>query len=178
MTPTTMEMHLRDLRQLFDSMDPSPFFEKDLDPNAEEYIVESAKELPAARPCTLVIHLDQPPALSGEEQDVGDAIRVHFQRRAKLLHRDLRQLLRRGLISLGIGFLFLLAVFLLAQLVNHWLGDTPWERLLREGLIIVGWVAMWRPLEIFLYDWWPIFGEQRLHERLSNLHVRLITIKP
>jgi len=26
----------------------------------------------------------------------------------------------------------------------------------RESLLVGGAVAPWRPLEIFLYDWWPI----------------------
>ena len=44
---------------------------------------------------------------------------------------------------------------------------------LREGLLIVGWVAMWRPLEVFLYDWWPIRAEARLYDRLSAMPVRI-----
>jgi hypothetical protein len=34
-----------------------------------------------------------------------------------------------------------------------------------EGLLIVGWVAMWRPLEIFLYDWRPIWRRCRLYAK-------------
>jgi hypothetical protein len=45
---------------------------------------------------------------------------------------------------------------------------------LDERLLIVGWVAMWRPLEIFLCDWWPIAGERRLHDRLSRISVRVV----
>ena len=37
--PDTIELELHDMMQLFDSMDPSPFREKDLDPDAEEFIV-------------------------------------------------------------------------------------------------------------------------------------------
>jgi hypothetical protein len=33
---------------------------------------------------------------------------------------------------------------------------------------------MWRPLEIFLYDWWPILGQQRLYDRLSRIAVRIV----
>jgi hypothetical protein len=33
------------------------------------------------------------------------------------------------------------------------LGDTEFARVLQEGLIILGWVANWRPIEIFLYEW-------------------------
>ena len=35
-----------------------------------------------------------------------------------------------------------------------------------------GWVSVWRPLEVFLYDWWPIRNEARLSERLSAMPVR------
>jgi len=45
---------------------------------------------------------------------------------------------------------------------------------LRESLLIGGWVAMWRPLEVFLYDWWPIRLEARLYDRLSAMPVRIV----
>ena len=32
---------------------------------------------------------------------------------------------------------------------------------------------MWRPMEIFLYDWWPIRAEARLFDRLSAMPVRI-----
>jgi hypothetical protein len=40
-------------------------------------------------------------------------------------------------------------------------------------LQIVGWVAMWRPLEIYLYDWWPVRADLRLLQRLARMKVRL-----
>ena len=45
--------------------------------------------------------------------------------------------------------------------------------IVRESLTIGGWVSMWRPLEIFLYDWWPIRSESRLSERLAAMPVRI-----
>src|SRR2546425_61959 len=98
-----IEMHVREVSQLFDSLDPSPFRERDLDPNAEEYIVESFKELSPRAACELLIHLDLATDLADEEAAIGGAIRVHFERRSGVLQRSLRQLVRRGLISLAIG---------------------------------------------------------------------------
>jgi hypothetical protein len=170
-----IEVSLRKLSQLFDSMDPSPFHEKDLDRDAEEYIVDSAKEPPGRAPCALVLYVDQPAGLPEEERAVEDAIRVHFARRSRLARQKLRRLIRRGLISLGIGLAFLAAVHLIAQTVGRMLGQTSLAMLSREGLVIVGWVAMWRPLEIFLYDWWPIVGERRIHDRLSRMSVRIVS---
>ena len=58
--------------------------------------------------------------------------------------------------------------------VGQLMGERPLAALFRESLLIVGWVAMWRPLEIFLYDWWPILGECRLYARLSESTVRIV----
>jgi hypothetical protein len=168
-----IQLRLRDAAQLFDTMDPSPFREKDLDPKAEAYIVESVHELPPHARCQIVIHLDQP-ASPEEQRGLADAIHVHFARRAQLLRRNLRQLIRRGFVSLAIGAVFLSVLFISAHLISQLMGESPWGALLREGLLIVGWVAMWRPLEIFLYDWWPIVGERRLNDRLSRIDVRTV----
>jgi hypothetical protein len=116
-----IEIRLREVRQLSDALDPSPFREKDLDASAEEYIVESVKEIPARAVSELLIHVDNPIGLS-EERIVQDAIHVHFARRARLLRRDLRRLLRRGLISLGIGVAFLMVVFILVQVLGRVMG--------------------------------------------------------
>jgi hypothetical protein len=169
-----IEVHLREVRQLFDAMDPSPFREKDLDPDAEEYIVGSAEELPSRSPRALVIHLDQPTGLPDESRAIGDAVREYFARQSRLRRRDLIRLIRRGFISLGIGLSLLIAFFLTAHALARGLGDGDMAALLRESLVIGGWVAMWRPLEIFLYDWWPILGEQRTYDRLSRIEVRVV----
>ncbi len=50
----------------------------------------------------------------------------------------------------------------------------PLGHILQEGLAIVGWVAMWKPLEIYLYDWWPLRMEWRDLQRLARMRVRLL----
>ena len=169
-----IKMHLRKLEQLFDSLDHSPFREKDLDRNAEEYIVESIKELPSKAPCEIVIYLDEPIDIAAESDAITQAIHIHFSRRSQVSRKNLRQLLRRGSMSLAIGLGFLVTVFLLGQLIRRFMGETQWGFLLRESLLIGGWVAMWKPLEIFLYDWWPIVGERHLYDRLSRIKVQII----
>ena len=52
-----IELRLHDINQLFNSMDPSPFREKDLDIEAEEFIVDWAREPPKHEPLLLTIHL-------------------------------------------------------------------------------------------------------------------------
>jgi hypothetical protein len=171
--PEAIEIRVPAMGQLFDALDPATHQEKDLSPKIDEYIVESAEDLPGSGPFALTVHLDQP-AGGDEERLIGEAIRAHFSRRARSLGRKLRRLLRRGLASLGIGLAFLIAVFLAGQFAARMIGPGGLGILFRESLLIVGWVAMWRPLEIFLYDWWPIAGERWLHDRLSRITVRVV----
>lgn len=55
-------MAVRNIHSLFNSLDPSPFREKDLNTEAEAFIVASAREHPMDAPLLLRIHLQEPPA--------------------------------------------------------------------------------------------------------------------
>lgn len=171
-------MRLRAIDQLFDPIDPSPYGQQDLSQWAAEYIVESINEMQAPESYELVLVLDAPAAPVPDLQVVASAVRAHFARQGVLRGRALRRLLRRGGLSLAIGIAFLLICFGISRTVVWMLGDSPVSTLLREGSLIVGWVAMWRPIEILLYDWWPILGEQRLFERLSRISVRIVSGSP
>jgi len=72
-----------------------------------------------------------------------------------------------------IGITFLAVSLLLGDTLARLLGARRVSEILRESLLIGGWVAMWRPMEVFLYDWWPIRADARLADRLSAMPVRL-----
>ena len=170
---SVVAVYVRELDQLFDTMDPSPFYEKGLHRDAEEYIVASIKELPT-RPAALVIYLERTPASPDECQILGDAVRKHFAREAQLLRWELRRLIRRGLISLVIGLVVLAAALIAGEALTHVLGGGRAANVLGQSLHIGGWVAMWTPMEIFLYEWWPIMSERRLYEQLSRIPVKIV----
>jgi hypothetical protein len=168
-----IEVHLSELKQLFNAMDPSPFRERDIDPAAEEFIVSWAREAPGDAPLGLLVHLDRPAGLPDEPAILRDAIREFFTYRAQGTRRRLRQLLRQGRTSLAIGLLFLAASIAVGDLLAGLFSGRRIGEILRESLLIGGWVAMWRPLEVFLYDWWPIRDEARLFGRLAAMPVRI-----
>src|SRR5215467_4826417 len=45
------------------------------------------------------------------------------------------------------------------------------SEIIAEGTLIAGWVAMWRPLDTFLYDWWPIQRRGRILGKLAEMPV-------
>lgn len=166
-----IEVRVSELRLLFNPIDPSPPREKDLDARAEEFIVAWAR---AARGnARLALQIDVgTPGQPDEAATVRDAVHEFFRQRSVSANRRLSQLFRIGRTSLLIGITFLAAAVTIAGLVDRALGQTAFGALLRESLVIGGWVALWRPLEIFLYDWWPIVAERRLYDRLSLMPVR------
>jgi len=166
-----IEVFVDRIEQLFNSMDPSPFQERDLDDDAEEFIVSWAQEFPRRDPVSLVIQVNQAPAQPDTQHLVETAVHHYFAYRTNLKRLELRHLLKEGRTSLFIGLLFLATCIITSQLLRRQEGTLP--IVLREGLIIAGWVAMWRPMEIFLYAWWPLLRKSRLYQKLSRMHVEV-----
>ena len=167
-----IEISLNRLPQLFNSLDPSPFHERDLDQDAEEHIIGSAEEISRQHPLVLVIHLpgDQMPETGAHDLDA--AIHNYFAYRETHERRRLRLLFRDGRIALVIGLAFLFCCVLLRELAFSFGNDSASD-IFGEGVLIIGWVAMWRPLEIFLYEWVPIRRRCQILARLSKMPVSI-----
>ncbi len=167
-----IELKLADARQLFNTLDPAPFYGKDLDSAAEHYIVGAAREFPLQAPVKLVVHLPLVAADTEAARSIPEAIANYFAYRAAVKGQELRNTLREGRIALliGVSFLFLCIV---ARRFVALLGDGLVSGILEEGLLISGWVAMWRPIEIFLYQWWPIGRTRQVLTKLSRAPVEV-----
>jgi len=167
-----IELNLRDVNQLFNTMDPSPFNERDLDHDAEEFIVSWARELPLADPVVLVVHLAALPQDRDAQAMIQEAIHHYFSYRLELSRLEFRHLMQDGRKSLLIGVVFLAACLTVANLLVG-AGTGTFSTVEREGLTIAGWVAMWRPMEIYLYDWWPLRRRQKILKKLSRMPVEV-----
>jgi hypothetical protein len=167
---TCIDIKVAHTRQLFDGRDPAPFRERDLDDDAVEYILAAAEEIPRAQRLAIDISIsaESDPAVPAES--IVSALRGHFGHELAQTHRRLREHLRRGQMGLVVGFAVLMALLGFAELtLRHWTG--PMRDSLREGFVIMGWVAMWRPLETLLYDWWPIAAASRQLRRIIDAPV-------
>lgn len=173
-----IELRVERLALLFDQLDPFPIPSRDLSKRAEEFILDWARGLPSDQPISIIVHAPEQDARSPDASLVDDAIQLHFASNAALISSDLKELFRTGRISLIIGLLVLSTCILGASLITTTFGDSPLTQFFSEGLIILGWVANWRPLEIFLYDWWPVSRRLKLQQRLANASVEIRPFTP
>lgn len=162
------------IRRLFNPMDPSPMRQKDLDPDVEEFIVSWGRELPRRFAPSLTVRVEEGADVA-DTAEVAAAIHAFFAQRADVNARRLRQLFRIGRASLAIAIVVLGASIAAGELLVWVSVDSGIGRAIGGTLEIGGWVAMWRPLSIFLYDWWPIAADIRLLRRLAEMPVQVVS---
>jgi hypothetical protein len=167
-----IEIKLSSVIQMFNSFDPAPFREKELDSAAEQYIVNIIDDFPAKTRFKIVILL--PPELSGSDdaRQIVPAIHNHF--RYKMLDADLqyRSRLRFGRSALIIGLGFL-AIALFARLLIFAYSSELIAQLIADALLIIGWAAMWEPVTVLLYQLWPIIRLKKTYQQISRMEIEI-----
>ncbi len=138
------------IEHLFDKRDPAPFRDRDLDPGLREYLYESAEDLLSRGPPRLVFWLEKPCERDALEVPVREHFTYELERLTRGRHRDVRL----GFVTLLIAF-GLIALFIgVAQVVALELPNA-FGAALKEALTISGWVLLWRPVEVLIYDGLP-----------------------
>ena len=112
-----IELELNSLTELYNSFDPSPFHEKDLDPDVEEYIFNAVDEFPLKKPLKILIHLPAAEVDAETELNLKKAIRNNFSYKKLLAQIELKRLLHQGRTNLMIVLVFFLCI-LATQLVS------------------------------------------------------------
>ena len=167
------EIHSDTETQLFNSMDPAPFRRRELDPAVVDYIIAFAEKAPGSVDLGLAIQLDAPPADVDVEAIVAVAVCENFRRMAAETRRTLRRLFHDGRISLVIGVAFVALAVMIGEWLAGYLALSNYARVITESFVIGSWVALWHPVNIFLFDWWPLRREARLYDRLSEMTVKV-----
>lgn len=164
-----IEVRVKNELQLFDARDPAPFKERDLDNNFVEYVLASAQSFALRQPLKLVIHISDRSG-SEESENLIHAVRSFFVYEAFLQRKHMKRFLRNTYAFLLGGMTLLLVCLAAAEMAKQ----SQWSfvrNILREGLLIGGWVALWRPLESLMYDWWPTFLKRRYLEKLAQVDI-------
>ncbi|WP_235284188.1 hypothetical protein [Methanosarcina sp. 1.H.A.2.2] len=165
-----IELELKSFLQLFDSFDPAPFHEKELNLDAEEYLYNAVDEFPLRKPLEIMIYLPSSEVGAEIESDLKEAIINHFSYKKLLAEIELKRLLYQGRRNLVIALTFLFLCLLVIRLLSAF-EENLMNTLFSEGLLIIGWVAMWEPVHTFLYGWWPIVHRRNIYEKIVHMDV-------
>jgi hypothetical protein len=163
-----IDIRIQTLEQLFDSLDPSPFHDKALHRDAEAYLVECAGEFPAQEALELRIHAPQ--ALAPRLPEIERAVHSHFLLAHARAERQLRWRMRLGRMALAVGLLVLAGTLLLRRSL---IDQGGYADLIGESLLVLGWVALWRPIEMLLFDRLESRAERARLRKLAAMPVRL-----
>jgi hypothetical protein len=162
----SVSVHVRDLAQLFNSLDPSPFWDRDLDRTAAEFIEDEFRDKQSADAWHL--HVSAREGIASRD-DLQAAVENYYGRLAS----SARNALREHMWMTQLGLLGGVTIFLLSMgargILTSVLGNLP--AILDEGLIILAWLALWRPTEALVYEWVPLYRKRRLFERLAGIRV-------
>ena len=161
-----VNIHIRELSQLCNSLDPSPFWDRDLDREAAEFIEGEFSDKLSAETWNLYVHAHDGRASAA---DLQTALENYYGRMASSAHRAVREHLWSSQWTLLAGVLVFLLSMGLRNMLAGLLGTLP--QILDEGLIILAWLALWRPAEMLLYGWVPLRRKQQLYERLARIRV-------
>jgi hypothetical protein len=160
-----IQVRVPTVEHLFNPMDPSPLQERSLNSEVADWIEEWAEDLDDEDLFTVEVQVTSG-AIDGREDLIVAGIHNHFEYREWQAGRQLHKLLREGRVSLIIGLAALAGFNAASRLIGA--SSNPMIQVVHDGLSVLGWVSMWKPLEILLYEWWPIRRERRACLRLAE----------
>ncbi|MCE9576265.1 MAG: hypothetical protein K8W52_24160 [Deltaproteobacteria bacterium] len=161
-----IDLRLASVEQIFDNRDPAPFRERDLDPDLVEYLMAAVDDLHHGS-FRVIVWLPLPRPVD----DVTPAIRAHVDYELQRLARRRREQRRTGGLAAVIGVTAMAGLLTIAQLAS----GAP---IVREGLVILSWILLWRPVETLIYDWIPVRRQRQLLTRLLDAPIELRVGEP
>lgn len=167
----TIEIRVNEALQLFDSRDPAPFRARDLDDDFTDYLISSADEIPLGDPMRIQIYIASRPG-DIKAESIIEAMKSYFEYQIDLKRNQFGKIIRMAQIFLLVGLVILTSCLILAQWAKRFDSEI-YGSTLREGIVIFGWVSMWKPLELILFDWYPIFDRIRLFRKLKETEIQV-----
>jgi|SRR5688572_1844033 hypothetical protein len=165
-----LDVRVSSIDHLFDNRDPAPFRERDLDPDVADYLVDGGQDLRREPGIRIVFWLSQP----CNDDEIRNAVHAHFDYQLERSRRRRREQVRTGWIMVTIAAVAIVVLVSLGELISdRWTGALG--AALREALLISGWVLMWRPVEVLIYDAIPWRRERRVLRALRDASIDVRT---
>ena len=168
-----IQLPLQGVDQILLKTGTSGYSRRMLNEDVEEFIIEAAESFPRKNAIAITITL--PVKEIARASEVETAIASHFGYLRRRSEKKRKHTLQVGWRSLFIGFAFLVLVFVLTKIGDRILPTGGLSAMIRESLVILGWVAMWRPADLLLYEWHQFKRDATLFGRIEKSKFQVIT---
>jgi hypothetical protein len=161
-----IEIQGENIEMLFSSFDPSPISRRRLNSELVNYVLDRI-DPKDKNPVNIVISNFPEGNAILKKNELAQIIRRQIKKAINMANEDLRANFRLGLRTLLVALIILMTCLGLSTLFEY-LPFRIFQSALIEGFVIIGWVILWHPIEILVFDWWPISEKKHKLERLAK----------
>jgi hypothetical protein len=174
----TVTVRLTDVDELFE--EPETDADRYVSGIEELYRAVKAQTRVVKQPRSYQVRIELPfeQITDGLAEEVSAKLKRYCQFKVEESQQGLQTLRLQGLDSIRVG-VFVLVPCLLLGVLCTWLSQTGINNVLQALFIVVagvfvlsaGWVALWMPAELFLYDTWPFQQDIRVYQQIAAAEV-------
>lgn len=160
---------VKDTKDIFENFGYRSLEDRVMNEGLETYIISSIKNYPIKSKVSLVISFMK----EDEYIDIfliEKAIHTHFKYKAEEKNLSLKEQFRQWLTNMTIGLLFLILCLILVEVLERF-SDNNIVKIIKESLLIIGWVALWEPITFILFGWRIEKRNKSYYEKLSQIDV-------
>jgi hypothetical protein len=172
-----VDLYLSDIHNFFQTPEVDPFLGDNIEASGIDQLIDTLNARPSVRRRVTGITIHLPAAMILPELTVRTraAITVYCNTQIRLALQKKREVKLDGWRALRIGSVFWVICLALSLVLEAILSEySAFGRLFGEGFIIVGWVGLWRPAELLLYEWRPYRREVELYDAIKRMEVRIV----
>lgn len=166
----TIDIAVKNVQDVFQQFSQHPFGNRALSKEFEEYICSSIKNYNLKDDLSLVVYV---PSIFNESDVIKSAVRTHFKLKAKETSLYLKYQFKQWIINMIIGTLFLVLCLILVEILETF-SYINVVKIIKESLLIIGWVALWEPLTFILFGWRTIKRDKLFYTKLSNISISIL----
>jgi hypothetical protein len=170
-----IEICLDDINHLFSAPETDYFAEKPVYYSGLDTAVIEIRKAGRRSEHRLVILLPAEKISPELHEAARRALAYYCAHKIEESRREVSLLRREGFEALQTGLVFMAVCLSVSLYVSKqiWIPELI-QTFVGQGLSVVAWVSMWKPIDIFLYQWWPHWQTRFVFDKIrkSELVIR------
>jgi hypothetical protein len=158
------------LDKLYNSYDPSPLHQREIDPAVMKMILSQVVVFPLSSDFELHLHMPRSMKRKRFEWQIEHALRNHFEYELLESELHLKRRIQKGLKTFRYSGSIFISFFVTSYLLGSF--DNVFVNMLSEGMAVGSWVSLWHPIQTLLYSWLPLYEDKKKFSKLLDVKIR------